>query len=229
LKTKFLAVIIAFILLLNLNVCAASYEYTIATNDNFTSARSGDDMSAVAKKLNTTSDKLNVYFNENCLLYLAVSDDAKTQIRLAAFADNFSSAAGDISYLTNTQLEEFINTLSVEDENDCELIENRGRKYIVIKDSLVDSGGEYTVTQYITICADRTFYLSCYNQGDDTSDEVKEMFESFEINITQNQKNTFNYLEALILTGILLFSILSIVMIIGIVKSIKRKGTENDF
>ena len=84
LKVKIITVVAAVLLLLNLNVSAANFEYTLSPGDNFTSVTYGDDLNDIAEKLNMTTDKLNSYFSKNGLLYLAVSDDAKTQIRLSA-------------------------------------------------------------------------------------------------------------------------------------------------
>ena len=81
-KIKILAVIAALMLLFTFNVSAANYEYTISPGLDFTSASRGDDLNEISQKLNMTADELNTYFNKNGLLYLAVSDDTKTQIRL---------------------------------------------------------------------------------------------------------------------------------------------------
>lgn len=227
LKVKIITVVAAVLLLLNLNVSAANFEYTLSPGDNFTSVTYGDDLSDIAKKLDMTIDKLNSYFSKNGLLYLAVSDDAKTQIRLSAFTDNFSSAVGDISNLDKEGLQEFKNSLSDDSENTFYTQSNDGRKFIATQNTLQDSGGVYTVTQYITVCDSQIFYLSCYNEGEETSSEVQSVFENFKLNSIKPQRSR-NVLNFIIIPGIVIFSVIAVVMIVGIVKSVRNKNNFNE-
>lgn len=227
-KYRILAVIAILLAIFNVNVAAASYEYHISPGVNFTSAQSGDDLTDIAEKLNMTTDELNSYFNQNGLLYLAVSDDTKTQIRLSAFTDNFSSAVGDISQLDQEALTEFVNAVSDGGDNTADVITNGDRKYIFTKNTLKDSGGTYTVTQYITICNNKTFYFAGYNDGDDTSAEVKSAFESFSVNEVLPAPANFELYSTLIIGGIVLFSIIAVVMILGIIKAKNRSPKEEN-
>ncbi|MBQ6717587.1 MAG: hypothetical protein IJN22_01695 [Clostridia bacterium] len=226
-KIRIITVVAALLLLLTFSVSAAGYEYAIDTDADFTSAKYGDDLTEISEKLNMTTDDLNTYFSKNGLLYLAVSDDAKTQVRLSAFTDNFSSAVSDISYLDDKALGEFMSAVSEEDENSCEVILNNGKKFIVVKDTLKDSGGTYTVTQYITICDNKTFYLAGYNEGDQTSQEIEKIFKSFEINGTLPQSNDYNLPLIYVIAGIILFTVLALFMIVGIVNNVRKSKGEN--
>lgn len=226
-KIRIITVVAALLLLLTFSVSAAGYEYSIDTDADFTSAKYGDDLTEISEKLNMTTDDLNTYFSKNGLLYLAVSDDAKTQVRLSAFTDNFSSAVSDISYLDDKALYEFMSAVSEEDDNNCEVVVNNGRKYIVVKDTLKDSGGIYTVTQYITICDNKTFYLAGYNEGDQTSQEIEKIFKSFEINGTLPQSNDYNLPLIYVIAGIILFTVLALFMIVGIVNNVRKSKGEN--
>ncbi len=227
-KYRILAVIVILVALFSINVSAATYEYSISPSDNFTTAQRGDDLTEISQKLNMNADDLSAYFNKNGLIYLAVSDDAKTQIRLSAFTDNFSSAVSDISYLDQAALNEFMSAVSEDGESSCELVTSNIRKYIVVKDTLQDSGGAYTVTQYITICDSKTFYLSCYNEGEDTSDEINLVFKSFSLRSIEAEENAANIPLVFIAVGILIFVALAIVMIIGIIKKLTTKDSVNN-
>ena len=222
-KYRILAVIVIILSLLCISVSASSYEFALSLGAGFTSAQSGDNLDDIAQKLNMTTDELNSFFNKNGLLYLAVSNDTKTQIRLSAFTDNFSSAAVDIANLQDDQLTEFKHAVSGDNEN-TDLTQGRnGRKFIVVKNTLQDSGGVYTVTQYITVCDSKTFYLSCYNDGSDTSNEVRSIFEGFELNAVSQAKSN-NTIFILIACGITVFTAVAVIMLIGIIKT-KRNET----
>lgn len=208
-------------LLFSFDISAASYEYNLSPGEDFVCVSYGDDMTDIAQKLNMTADELNTYFSKNGLLYLAVSDDTSTQIRLSAFTDNFSSAVCDISHLNEEQLNEFMNSISDNDETGCTLIENNGRKYVTVTNTLNDSGGVYTVTQYVTICDNKTFYLSCYNDGTETSEQVKNIFDKFSLNSVTTEKNNLDVTFVFIIAGILIFTALATVTVISIVKKSK--------
>lgn len=206
-------------LLFSLTVSATSYEYNISPGEDFTCISYGDDMTDIAQKLNMTADELNAYFNKNGLLYLAVSDDTSTQIRLSAFTDNFSSTVCDISHLNEEQLNEFMNSISDNIETGCTITDNNGRKYVTVTNTLNDSGGVYTVTQYVTICDSKTFYLSCYNNGTETSEQVKNIFNNFSLNSVTTEKGGFDIKFVFIVAGILLFLGLAVVTVISIIKN----------
>ncbi len=220
-KIRIFAVVAVIMMLLSFQVSAVVYEYEINAGDDFTSARAGDDLTALSQKLNMQIGELKIFFNTNGILYLAVSDDTTTQIRLSAFTDNFSSSVGDIEYLNDEKLNEFM--VSVCGENSGEITTISDRKFIVTKNTLTDSGGIYTVTQYITVCGGNSYYLSCYNSGEDTSDTVKNIVSSFRIHELEAQDgNVFAGFNILIIAGIILFLVIAVIMIMGIIKNSKK-------
>lgn len=206
-------------MLFSITVSAADYEYTISPSENFVSVRPGDDMSDIAQKLNMTDDQLNTYFNDNFLIYLAVSDDAKSQIKISAFSDNFSSEVGDISHLDKKGLSEFINAISQDSENPADTIINNDRKFVRIKHIRKDIGGIYTVTQYVTIYNNKTFYFVGYNEGENTSNEIEQAFKSFNFINEPEQSDNYTWQTIIINTGIVVFCVLAVIMIIGIIKT----------
>ena len=217
-KYRILAVIIILVALISITVSATGYEYTITPSDNFTAVKYGDDLSKISKKLNMSNDELNSYFHQSGLLYLAVSEDNQTQIKLSAFSDNFSSAAGDISNLDSQALTEFVSAVNKDAENNADIIENNGRKFVCVKNTRKDSGGVYTVTQYITICDNQTFYFAGYNPGEDTADEITLAFESFNLQEKAPETPNYSLLSTLIIAGIVIFASLAVSMIIGVIK-----------
>ncbi len=235
LKTKVLIFSIVFALLLSLCVSAKVDTYNISVPNNFTVAASGNDLEAVAKKLNLEQAVINEYFTQNGMLYLAVSDDAKTQVRLSALGDNFSSKVGDISHLNEDMLNEFITAIA--GNHPTSIVENNDRKFVVIKNTLNDSGGTYTVTQYVTIANNKTYYLVCYNDGTDTADEISNIFNSFKITASNNsssadenneksKKYSYHIVIAAI-SGVVFFGI-AVLMIIGIIKPQKNINEESN-
>lgn len=229
-KYRFLILLFALLSAISLSVYAATYEYFISEKDDFVSVEYGDDLTSVAEKLNMTTHDLNTYFTQNGLLYLAVSKDNKTQIKISAFNDNFSSSVSDISLLDQNGLTQFAQAISDDINSPAELVENNGRKYLCVKDTLNDSGGVYTVTQYVTICNNKTFYFAGYNAGEDTSDEVQELFGSFKLQekndvpqMVSEQRSKINRQYIFINAGVVFFVGIAIATFISIIK-IRRKN-----
>lgn len=226
-KYRILSIFIILLTLLSITVSASSYEFTISTGDGFVSVNHGDDLTVVSEKLNTTPQELNSYFAKNGLLYLSVSDDAKTQIKISAFTDNFSSSVNDISYLDDDTLTEFISAVSEGSDSPAEVVLNNDRKYLCVKDILRDSGGVYTVTQYITICNNKTFYFAGYNEGEDTADEITTAFKSFSLQEKVLDTPDYTIPIAFVIVGIVVFSLVAVIMVIGIIKSYLKDKSAN--
>lgn len=234
-KYRYLIAIVSILALLCVSVYAAQSEYTISTGDDFISAKYGDDLDAVAEKLNMTPQDINSYFTKNGLIYLAVSSDNKTQVKISAFNDNFSSEVIDISYLDEVGLAKFVDAVSEDSDTPAQIVENNGRKYLCVKNTLSDSGGIYTVTQYITIFDGKTFYFSGYNPGEDTSDDITTVFNSFQLQDTTSQtpksveqQTRLNRQYILVNCGVVLFGAVALISIIEIIKSKLKTDKEND-
>ncbi len=213
-KYRILTVIIVLLTILNMTVSALGYEYSITPSDNFTFAKQGDDLTQIAKKLNMTTDDLNKYFSDNKLIYLAVSDDVKSQIKISVTEDEFSKKVNDISLLDDNVLNNFAKSLS----SDSSIVTNNDRKFVLVNDTHKDSGGIYTVTQYITICDGKTFYFIGYNDGKDISKEITSVFKTFTLNQQQSDSADNNVFSIVIIIGIVVFSMVAIIMVIGIIR-----------
>lgn len=197
-----------------MTVSALGYEYSITPSDNFTFAKQGDDLTQIAKKLNMTTDDLNKYFSDNKLIYLAVSDDVKSQIKISVTEDEFSKKVNDISLLDDNALNNFAKSLS----SDSSIVTNNDRKFVLVNDTHKDSGGIYTVTQYITICDGKTFYFIGYNDGKDISKEITSVFKTFTLNQQQSDSADNNVFSIVIIIGIVVFGMVAIIMVIGIIR-----------
>ncbi len=227
-KKAILVVISVALMFFSFTANAADPEFSITVPDDFTVAYYGEDLSHIAQALQIDNAKIGNYFAENGLLYLAVSSDTETQVRLSIYNDNFSSRVNDISMLDDTALGEFVTTLNSDCTDLSCVITNSDRKFVKVKNTLNDSGGQYTVTQYITIANSKTYYLSCYNSGSDTDSTVEEIFDSFSISVQKQphvtkSEEVKNY-TPLYIAGIAVFSIIAVVIAASILISCKKQN-----
>ena len=105
-KTRIFNIFIILITVLLLSAATVSQDFSIALGDEFVSVQSGDNLDTVSQKLSLTTAQLKSYFDDG-LLYLAVTDDGKTQIKISAYTNNFSSEVVDISNLDDQMLYKF--------------------------------------------------------------------------------------------------------------------------
>ena len=211
-KYRFLTVVIILISVFSITVSAASLEYNISPDDSFIAVNRGDDLTQISSELDMTADELNTYFNQNGIEYFAISKDTKAQIKISTFSNDFSKQVVDISLLDDAALEEFAKTFDV---NSDSIIENNDRKFICVKSSEKSGENTYTVTQYITIFNNQMVYFTGYNPGENTTSEITAAFDTFELNTPSDNINLY---LALIISGIVVFSVVGVVMIIGIIK-----------
>lgn len=226
-KTRIFNIFIILITVLLLSAATVSQDFSIALGDEFVSVQSGDNLDTVSQKLSLTTAQLKSYFDDG-LLYLAVTDDGKTQIKISAYTNNFSSEVVDISNLDDQMLYKFADTIDDKSASPATIVSNRDRKYVCIKDVHKDSGGIYTVTQYVTICNKKTYHFVAYNDGEDTSDLINSAFESFEIANQQMPPAEYTPKLIIIMIGIVLFSIIAIVMVVGIIKQARSHTEEGE-
>ncbi len=224
-KTKIFVLSIVLVLLFGFCVQAQEAEFNISVPNDFTVVYKGDNVDTLANQLNIDKSALTEYFTKKGTIYFAASTDGKTQVRISCFNDNFSSEVGDISRLDQTGINEFLS--AVGDDKDANIVENNDRKFVVIKSRLKDSGGTYTVTQYVTIANNKTYYLSCYNDGEDISKQIEDVFKSFSITLPDIDVPDFATQKLIVYIGIALFSVIAIVMIISILKSKLNEKGEN--
>lgn len=228
-KTRIFNILVILITVLLLSAASTNNEFTISLGKEFISAKPGDNLESVSQKLSMTTGELNSYFTQNGLLYLAVTDDAKTQIKISTYSDNFSSEVSDIANLNDEMLNSFVNTIGEKSSSPATIVLNGERKFVCVKDIHKDSGGVYTVTQYITICNNKTYYFVGYNDGEDTSAQIKSAFESFEVINRQEPTTDYTPQMILIIAGIVVFSIVAIIMIVGIVKHAHKSSGEETY
>lgn len=224
-KYRVLTIIVIIMMLFSITVSAQGYEYKISSGTDFISAKSDDDLTALSQKLDVTSEQLSEYFQENGIIYLAVSDIEKSQIKISVSSDDFSSQVTDISQLDDQSLAEFAKLFGGEEET--QIVTNNGRKYICTKSTKTADNITFTVTQYVTICNQKTFYFTAYNEGEDISALITSAFESFELNENTDQspaKINYTLWIALTVIGAVIFAVIAVIMIVKIIASVKNKN-----
>ncbi len=222
-KIRILAIIMVAMLIVTVNTAAAGVSFDISVDESFHRAYRGEDVTEIATLVGAESSELSAEFNKGGLLYFAVAPDNSVRIRLSEYADNFSVEAGDISYLNGDNMQNFLDSLSEKTGSKATVVQNGDRKYATTCETVSGENGVYTVTQYITVCDGKTYYLSCYNEGSGTSAAVERIFKSLKLSNDTAPQSDAEWPFVAIGVGIAAFALIAAIMVIGLIRTIKFK------
>lgn len=178
-----------------LSVFAAGTGIKINAGKEFTVLLSGENEKELAEILGIAEDELISYCRDNGIEYLAVNRDNTKQIRLSVKQTEFSSAVINFSNLSDENIAAVIPEIIGVSNVKCETADKNGQKFAKIILSSSDSGGEYTVSQYITVANKKLFILSVCTAADkdiEYADKIFEGFDAEDFNHTKSQKNGYS-------------------------------------
>lgn len=219
-----------------LTVFAAKTNVKIKVDKEFTVLSKGENEEELASILGITADELKEYCSENGIEYLAVNSDNTKQVKLSVQQTEFSSAAINFSNLSDENIEAVIPEIIGISNVKSEIKNKNGQKFAVIDLSSYDSGGDYTVNQYITVADKKLFVLSVYtSEGNDTgyADEIFESLYSGDFNRIKPTGNSYSYVivgAIVILVGVCAFVTVTLIRDIRSDSAVKKSddGSETD-
>ena len=209
----------AALILLVLPVSAAG-RITLKAGDEFSVY--GEDSKKVAEILGMSETALNEYTQQNNIVYLAVNDENTKQIRLTVNTTDFSGSIGNLSLLSDSEIEGLIPDITGDSAVKGEIIENGGQKFVLSRVSSEDSGGGYTLARYFTVAGDNEYILSFYTSDGVSEDYIGEVFESFKSDdfYGENDKKPYSYI---VIAAIAVFSAGGLFIIYTIIRDLTVK------
>lgn len=199
---------------------SAAGKISIDAGDEFTVY--GEDSKKVAEILGMSETALNEYTQQNNIVCLAVNDDNTKQIRLTVAATAFSESTGNLSLLSDSEIEELIPDITGDSAIKGEITENDSQKFVVSRVSSEDSGGGYTLERYFTVAGNNEYILSFYTSEGVPEDYIAEVFESFKSDdfYGENDKNPYSYI---VIAAIAVFSAGALFIIYTIIRDLTVK------
>lgn len=229
---KRLICIAVVIPVLILSVFAADTKVKINAGKEFTVLSSGKNEKELASILGITEDELISYCKENSIEYLAVNRDNTKQIKLSVKQTEFSSAVINFSNLSDENIAAVIPEIIGVSNVKCETADKNGQKFAKVRLSSSDSGGEYTVSQYITVANKRLFILSVCTAADKNTDYADEIFEGFDSEDFNHTKSTKNGYNGIIVGAIAILVVVCAFVAVTLVRDIRSdyavKNGDND-
>ena len=209
----------AALILLIIPVSAAG-KISLKAGDEFSVY--GEDSKKVAEILGMSEAELNEYAAQNNIVYLSVNEENTKQIKLTADSTAFSRGIGNLSLLSDSEIEELIPDITGDSAIKGDIIESGGQKFVLSRVSSEDSGGGYTLARYFTVAGDNEYILSFYTSDGVPEDYVGEVFESFKSDdfYTREDKSPYSYI---VIGALVLFSAGALFIIYTIIRDLAVK------
>ena len=204
-------------------VSAEDYgDFSLQLPEGYKSSLKSESKSEIADIVGIEEKEIENYFSDGKLEFLAVDDDNTSQIKLSVLEDDFSKKIISFNNLDNERLLGLANSFftgSYESvSKNTVVVNNNGNKYLKYKEKLEDSGGEYTVTQFITVCGSKTYRLSVSYTEKDGENLDTQIFKTFKI----KEKDQVDILiKTVLIIAVLVFSVIIVSTVISIYKNDK--------
>jgi len=176
-----------------------------------------------AKQLNMSKEELKDYFSENDIKFMAISSDNKSQIRVISTRDDFSKAVGNMSNLSKDEAKKLGKELISDGITTFDIYEADANKYIKISERLKDSGGEYTLTRFLTVENGTLYNISFFDSAETMTEENYKVINSFKIEKDETSQKYPWYIACLISFGIAIFVSIIVITVVLTVRDYKNK------
>ena len=182
----------------------------------------GEDSGKAAEILGMSEAELDGYVSQNNIVYLAVNEDNTKQIRLTVAATAFSESTGNLSLLSDREIEELIPDITGDSAVKGDIIESGGQKFVLSRISSEDSGGGYTLERYFTVAGDNEYILSFYTSKGVPEDYIESVFESLDSDdfYTEKDKSPYSYI---VIAAIAVFSAGGLYIIYTLIRDLTVK------
>ena len=178
----------------------------------------GRDNKKLAKALSMSESQVDDYYEANDLTLLATNADNTKQIREITTETEFSKTVKNLAVLENSEILKLTKELSGFDDVKGKVVEKDTYKYLKIEVKSTDEGGEYYLTQYITVKNGKHIVLSFYTSGGKDRDYIEKIFNS-QFKDVVALKTTVTVLMIICIAVTVVMAVLVVLEIIKIKKS----------
>ena len=169
-------------------------------------------------------------------LFIGVNPSTKAQVSVKVWTTDFSKRIGDLAFLNDDSLAKTAKELVTTKGASYKTVSSGGMKLIEIRSNTKDSGGDFCLVQYVTVCNNNFYSVSFSFSGSLDDGKVATAWsalESFEIK-NQLKASGWDVGSVLIIIFLCLAVLgavfVAVLTVISIVKDIKkRRADEAEF
>ena len=180
----------------------------------------GRDNEKLAKALLMSESQVDDYYEANDLTLLATNADNTKQIREVTTVTEFSKTIKNLAVLEDDKILKLTKELSGFDNVKGTVVEKDAYKYLKIEVKSTDEGGEYYLTQYITVKGGKHIVLSFYTSDGKDRGYIEKIFNSqFEDVVALKTTVTVLMIICIIVTVVM-----AVLVVLDLVKIKKSKA-----
>ena len=141
----------------------------------------------------------------------------------------FSKSIINISKLSDGKIRSLLPDIIGIENAEGEIIERDGQKFIKTRFKTKDSGGDFVLTQYITVADKKNIVLSFYTALDQNEDYIyiEKTFDSFSsLYWEKTQENSMSTALILVSTATIVFGIICILTIVTLIIDLVKQRQE---
>lgn len=216
----------ASLLLLSVTVSALSGNAEISVGKEFYT--NGDNAEKAAEIVGLDKDRLESYLEDNGIVYFAANSDNTKQIRISVGESEFSGSVINLSNLSDDKITALMPDITGSREIRGDIVEKDGQKFVKTQISTSDSGGKYTVIQYITVAAKKNYVLSFYTSENEDTDYTETLFKTYKSDDFYSEKSDKGGYGYIILGAVILLCLVSAYIIFTLIRDIKNEGNKSE-
>lgn len=217
---KFILVLTLLVLSLEIVVSAENIINLTAPDGFFVHSQNPEKLSDI---LNISENELSEYCAENNILYLAVDSDNSRQIRITTDESSFSNSIVNLSHITDDKIISLAPEISGINGVRGETVDIKGQKFLKIQVQSSDSGGDYILTQYITVADRKNFTISFYSNSDADLKFIEKTLDSLSSPLFATAKEETNILFIIVPIATIALLVVCLGLASSIIIDIKKQ------
>lgn len=174
-----------------------------------------DDVELFCQAFDMDACEISEYINQNNITYFAINRDNTKQIKRTEFTDEFSKEIVDFSVLSDSEITSLSSEISGFENSKGKVVTLGGYKLLKSELKTKDSGGEYVLTQFVTVKNSKKITLLFYTSGDTDRGYIDAVLEE--------QFPKEKDFKPLVIGGTVAFSLAVLVVLALIILELRKK------
>ncbi len=211
---RFICVLVSFICLFSVNIFALQLDSDFYVY--------GQNNKQLCEVIGMRESELENYCKTNSITFLAVNKTNTKQIRKTEVKDDFSKKVGNFLALKDKEIIDLAADITGFSDVSGTVLEKGNKKFLKVELKTEDSGGEYILTQYITVTGGTKEVLTFYTAANEDTDYIEDVFSS-----QFKTSSALSGLKIVAVVGIVLFSVLAVLVLVAIIRdTFEKEPTE---
>lgn len=222
-------------------VLAADKKVTVAEHDLSLSfpeeyvllnTETASDEKELIESYGYTVSSFKSYLKTNQIIMFATDSATKTQISIKSWISDFSSDAGDMSYLSDEALSSVAKELVTVSGASYKTVSVNSMDLLEIRSSGNDSGGNFCSIQYVTIRNGAFYSVNFAFSGELDNSKVQKAWDTIctlniKDNLTKNAWNVSSIFEMILIWALIIVAIVAaIVVIISFIRDAQNRRSD---